>query len=72
MAVGKVLDALESSEYADNTIVYLWTDHGYHLGEKGLFKKVTLWDRSTHVPMMIAGPGLQDPDCRKGRFAIEW
>jgi arylsulfatase A-like enzyme len=56
--VGKVLDALESSEYADNTIVYLWTDHGYHLGEKGLFKKVTLWDRSTHVPMMIAGPGL--------------
>ncbi|QXD26223.1 sulfatase [Opitutia bacterium ISCC 51] len=56
--VGRVLDALEDSEYADNTIVYLWTDHGYHLGEKGLFKKVTLWDRSTRVPMMVAGPGL--------------
>lgn len=56
--VGKILDALEASDYADNTIVYLWSDHGYHLGEKGLFKKVTLWDRSTHVPMIIAGPGL--------------
>lgn len=56
--VGKVLDALESSPYADNTIIFLWTDHGYHLGEKGLFKKVTLWDRSTHVPLMITGPGL--------------
>ena len=56
--VGKVLNALENSEYADNTIVYLWSDHGYHLGEKGLFKKVTLWDSSTRVPMIIAGPGL--------------
>ena len=56
--VGTVLDALDASPYADNTIILLWSDHGYHLGEKGLFKKVTLWDRSTRVPMIIAGPGL--------------
>ncbi|GAB5559547.1 MAG: sulfatase [Synoicihabitans sp.] len=56
--VGTLLDALEASPYADNTIIILWSDHGYHLGEKGIFKKVTLWDRSTRVPMIIAGPGL--------------
>ncbi len=58
--VGAVLDALEASPYADNTIIILWSDHGYHLGEKGIFKKVTLWDRSTRVPMIIAGPGLPE------------
>ena len=58
--VGEVLDALDRSPYADNTIVMLWSDHGYHLGEKGLFKKVTLWERSTHVPLVIAGPGLPE------------
>ncbi len=57
MAVGKVLDALESSEYADNTIVYLWTDHGYHLGENVLFKNLSLWDWCAHVPIRIVGPG---------------
>jgi arylsulfatase A-like enzyme len=56
--VGEVLDALDRSAHADNTIVVLWSDHGYHLGEKGLFKKVTLWERSTHVPLIVAGPGL--------------
>ena len=58
--VGEVLDALEASPYADNTYIFLWSDHGYHLGEKGLFKKVTLWDRSTRVPLIVAGPGLPE------------
>ena len=56
--VGKVLDALDASPYAEDTFIVLWSDHGYHLGEKGLFKKVTLWDRATRVPLIIAGPGL--------------
>ncbi len=56
--VGKVLDALEASGKADNTIVVLWSDHGFHLGEKLITGKNTLWDRSTRVPLIFAGPGI--------------
>lgn len=56
--VGYVLRALESSPYADNTIVVLWSDHGWHLGEKRHWHKSTLWQRATHVPMVWAGPGV--------------
>ncbi len=51
--IGRVLDALEESEYADNTIVVLWSDHGFHLGEKMSFKKFTLWEEATRVPFII-------------------
>lgn len=56
--VGRVLDALEKSPYADNTIVVLWSDHGYHLGEKAISGKNSLWARSTRVPLLFAGPGI--------------
>ncbi|MEK6481480.1 sulfatase [Catalinimonas sp. 4WD22] len=56
--VGRVLDALEAQGLADNTIVVFWSDHGYHLGEKGITGKNTLWERSTHVPLIFAGPGV--------------
>ena len=56
--VGRVLDALEASGQAANTIVVLLSDHGWHLGEKGISGKNTLWDRSTRVPLIIAGPGV--------------
>lgn len=56
--VGRVLDALEAGGFADNTIVACWSDHGYHLGEKEITGKNTLWDNSTRVPMMFAGPGI--------------
>jgi arylsulfatase A-like enzyme len=56
--VGRVLDALERNGYADNTIVVLWSDHGFHLGEKEITGKNTLWDRSTRVPLIFAGPGV--------------
>ena len=45
--VGEVLNALESSKYADNTIIVLWSDHGWHLGEKEHWGKHTPWERST-------------------------
>ena len=48
--VGRLLDALEASGKANNTIVVLWSDHGWHLGEKGITGKNTLWERSTRVP----------------------
>ena len=56
--VGRLLDALDASGQADNTVVVLWSDHGWHLGEKDISGKNTLWDRSTRVPMMLAGPGI--------------
>lgn len=56
--IGRVLDALEASPYADNTIVVLWSDHGYHYGEKGHFGKKELWQRTSHVPFVWRGPGV--------------
>ncbi|MDA7916103.1 sulfatase [Verrucomicrobia bacterium] len=58
--VGRVLDALERSGKKDDTIVVLWSDHGYHLGEKEITGKNTLWDRSARVPMIFAGPGIEE------------
>lgn len=57
--VGRVLDAIEANGYQDNTIVVLFSDHGWHLGEKGITGKNSLWDRSTRVPLMFAGPGVR-------------
>jgi arylsulfatase A-like enzyme len=56
--IGRVLDALETSPYADNTIVVLWSDHGYHHGEKSNWGKHTLWERTSNVPFIWAGPGV--------------
>lgn len=56
--VGRVLDALAESGLEKNTIVVLWSDHGWHLGEKGISGKNTLWNRSTRVPLAFAGPGI--------------
>ncbi len=56
--VGRILDALDRSPYADRTIVVLWSDHGWHLGEKRITGKNSLWDRSTRVPLIFAGPGI--------------
>jgi arylsulfatase A-like enzyme len=54
-----VVKALDASPYADNTLIVLWSDHGYHLGEKGRFAKQAIWERATRVPLIIAGPGLE-------------
>jgi choline-sulfatase len=56
--VGQVLDALDAGGHADSTIVVLFSDHGYHLGEKDITGKNTLWERSTRVPLIVAGPGI--------------
>ena len=57
--IGRILDALAEAGLADNTIVVVWGDHGWHLGEKGITGKNTLWDRSTRVPLVFAGPGIR-------------
>ncbi len=57
--IGRLLAALDEAGLADNTIVVLWGDHGWHLGEKGITGKNTLWDRGTKVPLIFAGPGVK-------------
>jgi arylsulfatase A-like enzyme len=56
--IGRLLDALDTTDMAENTIVVLWSDHGWHLGEKAITGKNTLWERSTRVPLIFAGPGI--------------
>lgn len=57
--VGRLLDALEKSPHAENTIVVLWGDHGFHLGEKEHWRKMTLWERGTKTPFIIKWPGAK-------------
>jgi arylsulfatase A-like enzyme len=54
--LGAVLDALEQSPYAKNTIIVFTSDHGYHLGEKGAMQKWHLWEESTRVPFIVYQP----------------
>ena len=62
--VGVMLNALAKSKYADNTIVILWGDHGWHLGEKLKFRKASLWKESTQLPFIIHTPGMdKKQDC---------
>ena len=70
--VGIVLDALKSSPHAHNTLIVLWSDHGFHLGEKQHWAKRTLWEESTRVPLLIAGPGIQpDAPCKEPASLID-
>lgn len=57
--VGRVLDALETSPHADNTIVVLYSDHGFFLGEKERWAKQSLWEQATRVPFIIRVPGTE-------------
>lgn len=59
--VGEVLNELEKSDYKNNTIVILWSDNGYRLGEKGTFAKQCLWNEATRVPLIISLPGTKKP-----------
>ena len=55
--LGLVLDALEASPHRDNTIVVLFADHGFHLGEKQRWAKRSIWENGTRVPLIISAPG---------------
>lgn len=64
--VGKILDALEKSAYADNTLVIVTSDNGYHIGEKSYMHKDTPWEESCRVPFIVRGPGVeQGSSCSK-------
>ncbi len=59
--LGRLLDGLDASPYVDNTIIVLWSDHGFHLGERETWEKFTLWEESTRVALMIVAPGVTKP-----------
>ncbi len=56
--IGRILDALESSDYKENTVIVLWSDHGFHLGEKKHWEKFALWEKSNRTPFIISAPNI--------------
>jgi arylsulfatase A-like enzyme len=67
--IGKVLDALEQTGLAANTIVVVWGDHGWHLGEHRVWGKHTLSEVALKSPLIIKVPGMKDPG-RKTRTIV--
>ncbi|HEX3871211.1 MAG TPA: sulfatase [Pirellulales bacterium] len=59
--LGKVLDALEATGLAKNTIVVLWGDHGWHLGDHGMWCKHTNYEQAARIPLIVAGPHAPRP-----------
>ena len=59
--VGRILDAYEQSVHRDNTILCLWSDHGWHLGEKDHWRKFSLWEEGTRSPLYWIAPGITKP-----------
>lgn len=62
--VGRILDALDASPRAKDTIIVLWSDHGFHLGEKDHIEKFALWEKSNHIPFIVVAPGITEPGSR--------
>jgi arylsulfatase A-like enzyme len=59
--IGRLLEALDKSAYRDNTIVVLWSDHGWSLGEKSHWRKFALWEEPTRTVMVWRVPGMTKP-----------
>jgi arylsulfatase A-like enzyme len=67
MNVGRLLDALDQSPARDNTLVVLWGDHGWSLGEKHHWRKFALWEEPTRAPLIWVAPGVAQPGGVCGR-----
>jgi arylsulfatase A-like enzyme len=60
--VGRLIDGFDKSPYKDNTLIVLWSDHGWHLGEKEHWRKFALWEEATRSPLIWVVPGLTRPN----------
>ncbi len=56
--IGRILEAWNNSKYAKNGVIVLWSDHGWHMGEKEHWSKFTLWEEGTRTPMLMKVPGI--------------
>lgn len=61
MNIGRLLDAYEKSPHRENTMIVLWGDHGWHLGEKKHWRKFALWEEATRTPFIWYVPGMTEP-----------
>jgi arylsulfatase A-like enzyme len=65
--IGRLIEALDASPHGRNTIIVLWGDHGWHLGEKEHWRKFALWERATRVPLIVVAPGVAEPGTTSDR-----
>jgi len=67
--IGRLMDAFSKSRYHENTIILLWSDHGWHLGEKQHWGKWTGWERSTKVPLIVVPPNNSSQAFKAGHHS---
>jgi arylsulfatase A-like enzyme len=65
--VGRLIDAVDKTPAADDTVIVLWGDHGWHLGEKHHWRKFTLWEEATRAPLFFVAPGVGKPGALSSR-----
>ena len=62
--IGRLLDGLDKSPHAKETIIVFWGDHGWHLGEKQHWRKFALWEEATKAPLIVVAPGVTQASTR--------
>ncbi len=67
--LGRVLDALEKNGLAENTIIVLWGDHGFHLGDHNQWTKHSNYEQANRIPLIIVAPGVTRPGSSTGQLA---
>lgn len=73
-SIGRVIEALDKSSHADNTLVVFWSDNGYHCGEKDHWEKTTLWEQSALTPMAVRLPDRKNggASCKRTVNTLDW